>query len=729
MRNAALLEFVLFAAKQADDAAIMAAETGTVTTAIAAFTNNPYRSLYTQQAKHFRSPKKNEKVDFDYAYEQFSTFVKAIQELPQAQQRCLNWQHKRFSNCNCFATVEKEPMALYMANFCLLSNASKQITLKAIVQSANVRRRSPRRQKDRFKGCFYFVPISGTKSASLCQQSFMNLFMIRKGAWKRLTDNLKDDAAAVTAPIPHGLTNNNNRTKNSHKDEAEPFVVEFLEEIKGKEGAPYASRFIRHITGIGIRNAEVNNVELPSSMGHRALYARFCHEQGKQVLVDDKGNYGSIKDMQDRTDDEWGNAESLPVCAYSTFCDIWKRRFPNLKVRPPSEDTCNDCHIIRNRFRYKQPTAQDEEEVSEQEELIMAAAQHVESARAQRALIDSRIADARTDRSLPLAQRQLIDTIVIDYAQNLDLPHFGAEQPGETYYFTPKTVFSFGVADVSLARARLYAYCYEEENGKKGGNNVASMIIHFLKLTNRLIRTAAGEPVRRKRLTIAADNCGGQNKNNHVIRMALYLVESGFYEEVEIIFYVKGHTKNTCDRSFNLMKKGYHKRDIYTYDCPREADNLCNVLGMSRDIEIVKVKDQDFFKDWYSFLNKLYTRLADGTIKDNHIFRVTAAAGSTKIRVMTDDTPGCEFNELQNLKKRGVSEQARQDILKNQLPNALEPPGLREIKQVELYRKWRKFVPEEFQDEICPKPPDEVLNRIRDEKTKKARAKRRRIFR
>jgi hypothetical protein len=79
--------------------------------------------------------------------------------------------------------------------------------------------------------------------------------------------------------------------------------------------------------------------------------------------------------------------------------------------------------------------------------------------------------------------------------------------------------------------------------------------------------------------------------------MALYLVECGYYEEVEIIFYIKGHTKNTCDRSFNLMKKGYHKRDIYTYDSPLEPENLCTVLGLSPDIEVVKVKDHDFFKD------------------------------------------------------------------------------------------------------------------------------------
>jgi len=34
----------------------------------------------------------------------------------------------------------------------------------------------------------------------------------------------------------------------------------------------------------------------------------------------------------------------------------------------------------------------------------------------------------------------------------------------------------------------------------------------------------------------------------------------------------------------------------------------------------------------------------------------------------------------------------------------LEPPGISEKKQKQLYEKVRKYVPEEFQDSICPKP-------------------------
>ena len=34
----------------------------------------------------------------------------------------------------------------------------------------------------------------------------------------------------------------------------------------------------------------------------------------------------------------------------------------------------------------------------------------------------------------------------------------------------------------------------------------------------------------------------------------------------------------------------------------------------------------------------------------------------------------------------------------------LKPPGISEKKQKHLYEKVRKYIPEEFQDSICPKP-------------------------
>ena len=38
-------------------------------------------------------------------------------------------------------------------------------------------------------------------------------------------------------------------------------------------------------------------------------------------------------------------------------------------------------------------------------------------------------------------------TFVVDYGQNMELPKFGQEQPGVTYYYSPMTVNNFGMVN------------------------------------------------------------------------------------------------------------------------------------------------------------------------------------------------------------------------------------------------------------------------------------------
>jgi hypothetical protein len=57
---------------------------------------------------------------------------------------------------------------------------------------------------------------------------------------------------------------------------------------------------------------------------------------------------------------------------------------------------------------------------------------------------------------------------VADYCQKLPLPHFGGEQPGDMYYFSPLFVYVFRVADVAGEKAKLRAYGYNDGDGAKG---------------------------------------------------------------------------------------------------------------------------------------------------------------------------------------------------------------------------------------------------------------------
>ena len=95
-------------------------------------------------------------------------------------------------------------------------------------------------------------------------------------------------------------------------------------------------------------------------------------------------------------------------------------------------------------------------------------------------------------------------------------------------------VFLLGIVDV--VNDTLHGHLYHEGQGKKGGNNVASLIMKTLIYLQWIQdeKTAADE---NQELNIVFDNCPGQNKNNMVIRMVPYLVEMGMFVKVNFIFF------------------------------------------------------------------------------------------------------------------------------------------------------------------------------------------------
>ena len=68
-----------------------------------------------------------------------------------------------------------------------------------------------------------------------------------------------------------------------------------------------------------------------------------------------------------------------------------------------------------------------------------------------------------------------------------------------------------------------------------------------------------------------------------------------------------------------------------------------------------------------------------------------------------------------------VANRNGQQELSRYILKQVAAPGLKEIKQVELYSKFRKFVPVEFRDEICPRPSEQVLQNIKKARSEKAK--------
>jgi hypothetical protein len=145
------------------------------------------------------------------------------------------------------------------------------------------------------------------------------------------------------------------------------------------------------------------------------------------------------------------------------------------------------------------------EEVLHREKVIDDAVKHVKMARVQHILVNEKMSKAKEDAAANTIHSERFHTFIVDYGQNMQLPWFGTSQPGDTYYYTPLTIFNLGVVDVFHPDGEhLYCHLYKKGDGKKGGDNVASLLMKSLRQLNVL-----QEGCRGKELNVVFDNCPG----------------------------------------------------------------------------------------------------------------------------------------------------------------------------------------------------------------------------
>jgi hypothetical protein len=145
--------------------------------------------------------------------------------------------------------------------------------------------------------------------------------------------------------------------------------------------------------------------------------------------------------------------------------------------------------------------------------------------------------------------------------------------------------------------------------------------------------------------------------------------------------------------------------------------------AMRHELTIPCVVDWQVFKHWDRFLNWIYKGKMS-SVKKWQIFHSSTVLGLTRMSFKSSNVEGAKTNE-EFLVKRGVTAEERSIILLEQPPPLYaNKPGLREIKQVELWSKYRPLVPKEFRDECCPMPAKEVIDREKNKKKEKGKLKR-----
>lgn len=685
-----------------------------------------------------------------------------ISEATEGFVYCRTKNCRKTLKCQCFSILGNEELACAVAEYLLFfgkTTASERdrIVMDMMRYQQDITPPQPIENHRRFR--IPFVASSDiNKDAAVkrllrehyvCVNTLQHLLSWGKKKMKRIQSDIKSGLMIPRRPR-FGLPSN--RRASLEKKQVMDDLRLYFEHLCNME-EPRATRLVREVTGIGVRDDEM--IDLPSYMTKRGLYAQFCWYRGMKVTTTAKGNSTVVA----RDDNEWTqNADEPMECpSWTTFRRFWKAEFPRLCIQKPAKDICGECYKfslahkmkIRTKGRAASSSAVDVNEENdidstddeiesdgsesaqqtedpgqyrEVERLIMEASAHVQDARAQRDLVAA--FKERAVQTINEDPRNRTFMFYFDYAQNIECPFFGEQQPGETYYYSPLSINVFGIADASRSSESLHAYCYHEGEGQKGGNNVVSMLQQFLfRQVGCPIDTWFANPQKRPwggHLVLVCDNCSGQNKNRMVLRYIVYLVETLKFAKVTLIFLIAGHTKNPCDRLFNLLKKGYREKNLF------DVDTTVSTLG---EHSLVTAERFTKFRDWDTYFDTYYSR--PKSVKKWHLFEVDSETSDrpdprTLMWFRISARQGVETETQQFKPRNAMSQDERDDLLCQayDYPVRLNAPGIRSIKKNELWKKFKKLVPVQFHDcDIYQKPTDDELAELQQQKAQKLAAR------
>ena len=254
--------------------------------------------------------------------------------------------------------------------------------------------------------------------------------------------------------------------------------------------------------------------------------------------------------------------DSIQTIAYSTFCHLWRKQLPSIRLMKPMTDLCWTCQQNSSAI-LKAANCPERQKSS----VVEAAQEHLRIVQIERSFYKTTCDDCKKSirefftnsndfQPPPLASQSPANSRDIkahysfDYAQQV---HFPSDplQPGPIYFLTPRKCSVFGVNCEALPR-QVNFLCKEAGDCGKGANTVISQLDFFFN------HHGLGE----KEVFLHADNCSGQNKNNFMLWYLAWRAMTGRHTQITLSFLVVGHTKFSPDWCFGLFKRLYRRTKL-----------------------------------------------------------------------------------------------------------------------------------------------------------------------
>ena len=272
-----------------------------------------------------------------------------------------------------------------------------------------------------------------------------------------------------------------------------------------------------------IQNIPVRASHYTRSVNHNRQYVdcsdqksiAWLHERYKEWMVREKPNVSPVN-----------------LAYYNTIFSTCY----NIEFRKPKRDTCDTCDRLNAKIDAEKKNGTDTSELESELKI-----HKVKASVAYRHLNNGQIKELWPPEEWHI--------VCIDLQQTYSCPKVSQ---GSAYYKRKLNVYNFCVHDVQ--KKEPHFFLWEEYTAHRGSCEIYSCLFKYIE--RYVLSKGENYP---KKLRIMTDNCGGQNKNNHLCLALLRLVHLNIFHRIELAFLVPGHSYMPCDTGFGKIERNISK--------------------------------------------------------------------------------------------------------------------------------------------------------------------------
>lgn len=407
-----------------------------------------------------------------------------------------------------------------------------------------------------------------------------------------------------------------------------------------------------------LRGKHKNQVKLPESDRGRIISfintipripSHYLRSQSKREFIDGSKSVSELH----RDYVKACQAENIREASYSTFYHIFKTEF-NISFFIPKKDQCEICAAFENS--------------NEEEKVLLKEKQD-------RHTLEKELSRKEMNED---AQNDNIITAIFDLQAVMQLPKGDIS----LFYYSSK-LNAFNLTFLNPKSMLGHCYLWDESLGNRGANEIGSCLFDYI---SKSVNNKPGSNI-----VLYTDNCAGQQKNQYMVALYLYMMHSMDIASLTHKFLIKGHTQNLCDNVHSVIERKVGRvlksGPIYTPEGFATAIKGAKVTG-----EPYKLTEMDYddFHDLKQLAKDL--PLSMTTVKISEVVAIKVIRGHPKSLFYKYSYESEEWEEAVVIKKKNA------DLEKIVLKKAFDKkPGLDAKKKEALIKLCdKRAIPNKF---------------------------------